>query len=68
MKPSILIVDDEKLICVTLEQMLSSDYTISKASNGQEGLDIIRSKGNINVVLSDIKMPGSFVNKCVKAI
>ena len=57
MKPSILIVDDEKLICMTLERLLSSDYTVYKASNGQEGLDIIRSNGNIDVVLSDIMMP-----------
>jgi YesN/AraC family two-component response regulator len=57
MKPSILIVDDEKLICMTLERMLSSDYTIYKASNGQEGLDITRSNGNIDIVLSDIIMP-----------
>jgi YesN/AraC family two-component response regulator len=57
MKPSILIVDDEILICMGLERMLSSDYTIYKASNGQEGLDIIRSNGNIDIVLSDIIMP-----------
>ena len=57
MKPSILIVDDEKLICMTLERMLSSDYTVYKASNGQEGLDIIRRNGNIDIVLSDIIMP-----------
>jgi YesN/AraC family two-component response regulator len=57
MKPSILIVDDEKLICMTLERMLSPDYAIYKASNGQEGLDIIRGNGNIDIVLSDIIMP-----------
>ena len=57
MKPSILIVDDEKLICMTLERLLSSDYTVYTASNGEEGLDIIRRNGNINVVLSDIIMP-----------
>ncbi len=57
MKPSILIVDDEKLICMTLERMLSSDYTVYTASNGEEGLDIIRRNGNIEVVLSDIMMP-----------
>ncbi len=57
MKPSILIVDDEKLICMTLERMLSSDYTVYKASNGQEGLDIISRNGKIDIVLSDIIMP-----------
>ncbi len=57
MKPSILIVDDENLICTSLERLLSRDYTVYTASNGQEGLDIIRSNADIDVVLSDIMMP-----------
>jgi CheY-like chemotaxis protein len=57
MKPSILIVDDEKLICMSLGRLLSPDYTVYTAYNGQEGLDIIRRNGNIEVVLSDIMMP-----------
>jgi CheY-like chemotaxis protein len=57
MKPSILIVDDEKLICLSLDRLLSSDYTVYTASNGEEGLDIIRSNGDIDIVLSDIMMP-----------
>jgi CheY-like chemotaxis protein len=57
MKPSILIVDDEKLICLSLERLLSSDYTVYTASNGEEGLDIIRRRGDIDIVLSDIMMP-----------
>ncbi len=57
MKPSILIVDDENLICMSLERLLSSDYTVYTAANGQEGLDIIRRNGDIDIVLSDIMMP-----------
>lgn len=57
MKPSILIVDDEKLICTSLERLLSDDYTIYKAFNGKEGLDIIRRHSDIDIVLSDIMMP-----------
>ncbi len=57
MKPSILIVDDEKLICMSLRRLLSSDYTVYTASNGQEGLDIIRRNSDIDIVLSDIMMP-----------
>jgi YesN/AraC family two-component response regulator len=56
-KPSILIVDDEKLIRMSLERLLSSDYTVYTASNGKEGLDIFRRIGNIDIVLSDILMP-----------
>ncbi len=57
MKPSILVVDDEKLICMTLKRMLSSGYTVYTASNGQEGLDIISRNGKMDIVLSDIMMP-----------
>ena len=57
MKPSILIVDDEKLIRLSLDRLLSPDYTVYTASNGEEGLDIIRSNGSIDIVLSDIMMP-----------
>ena len=52
-----MIVDDEKLICLSLDRLLSSDYRVYTASNGEEGLDIIRSNGDIDIVLSDIMMP-----------
>ena len=52
-----MIVDDEKLICLSLDRLLSSDYRVYTASNGEEGLDIIRRNGDIDIVLSDIMMP-----------
>ena len=57
MKPSILIVDDNKLICYSLERLFSDEYITYKAFNGREGLDIIRQNSNIDIVLSDIMMP-----------
>lgn len=37
--------------------MLSSQYSILEASNGKAGLDVLRSRENIGVVLLDIIMP-----------
>ncbi len=57
MKPSILIVDDEKFICNCLARLLSAEYITYKAFNGREALDIIRRNSSIDIVLTDIMMP-----------
>ena len=57
MKPSILIVDDEKVICEGLSRVLSDDYETYFALNGKEALDIVSRKKNIDVMLCDIMMP-----------
>lgn len=58
MRRSILIVDDDKLTCETLKRALSEEYTVYLASNGQEALDIIEKGEPVDVVLSDLMMPG----------
>jgi len=57
MKPSILIVDDEKLIRQSLVNFLSCDYTVYDAPNGVEALRILSENKGIELVLSDVKMP-----------
>ncbi|TFH33229.1 MAG: sigma-54-dependent Fis family transcriptional regulator, partial [Deltaproteobacteria bacterium] len=58
MSRSVLIVDDDKLTCETLKRALSKEYTVYSASNGQEALDIIEKGEPVDVVLSDLMMPG----------
>ena len=58
MSRSILIVDDDKLTCETLKRALSEEYTVYSASNGQEALDIIEKGEPVDVILSDLMMPG----------
>lgn len=54
----ILVVDDEVSICEILSQFLrKKGYTITTASNGEAALGIIRSS-NVELVITDIKMPG----------
>ena len=58
MKPSVLIVDDESVICSGLSRLLKHDYITYTAYNGIEALDILKKNENIDVILCDIKMPG----------
>jgi DNA-binding NtrC family response regulator len=55
-KANILIVDDEKDICMALNMLLTKEgYTVKEAYNGEQAVDLIR-KENFDVVMTDIKM------------
>lgn len=55
--PTLLIIDDEKAIRKTLNEILSFEgYTIDEAGDGEEGLQKFKAK-TYDVVLCDIKMP-----------
>jgi len=55
--PSIIIVDDEKAVRENMAKYLSSDYVTYSAANGKEALKLIEENSDIEVVLSDMKMP-----------
>jgi DNA-binding NtrC family response regulator len=57
MKRSILIVDDERTTRVGLSKILSHNYRTYLASNGREAINLLRSHSDIDIVLSDIRMP-----------
>jgi len=55
---SILLVDDEKNIRITLGEILKDEgYKVTLASDGNEALEMLE-KGKFNILLSDISMPG----------
>ena len=59
MKFTILIIDDEKNIREGLAADFEMDgYNVKIAANGKEGLELI-SKGDIDLVITDLRMPGS---------
>ena len=59
MKFTILIIDDEKNIREGLAADFEMDgYNVKIAANGKEGLDLI-SRGDIDLVITDLRMPGS---------
>ena len=55
MKPVLLLVDDNEDILDFLTEELSERYTIFKALDGQEGLDVLRQEA-IQLVVSDVMM------------
>ncbi len=57
MKPSILIVDDHFSICCSLGKLLYKDYTIYRALNGKDALEIYWKNSDIDIILTDINMP-----------
>ena len=56
MKPVLLLVDDNDEILEFLEHELNEKYSIIKALNGQEALDILKENA-VQLVISDIMMP-----------
>ena len=56
-KDSLLFVDDERNILSSLKRLFRSEgYTIHLASGGSEGLAILE-KENVDLVISDMRMP-----------
>ena len=56
MKPPILIADDNEEIVEFLTEDLNSKYTVFKANNGKEALDILNTE-SIQLIICDIMMP-----------
>jgi signal transduction histidine kinase/ligand-binding sensor domain-containing protein/DNA-binding response OmpR family regulator len=54
--PVILIVDDNREICETLNEILKEKYRVNIAVNGKQALETVE-KVNIDIVISDIMMP-----------
>ncbi len=56
-KPRVLCVDDEPLVLEGLLLHLGRQYEVHVAGSGQEGLDLLREKGEFAAVISDMRMP-----------
>ena len=58
MKPSILIVEDEKLLLTSLYKALSREgYKVISSTTGEEALDSFR-ESSPDIVLLDVRLPG----------
>lgn len=57
MQQTVLIIDDEKKICSLLARIIELEgFIVFQANTGKEGLKILNSQ-DVNVVLSDVKLP-----------
>ncbi|MCX7772024.1 MAG: SpoIIE family protein phosphatase [Clostridia bacterium] len=55
----ILIIDDEKTILDNLKFILElENFKVTAASSGKEGIELFRSEGDFDCVVSDMRMPG----------
>jgi DNA-binding NtrC family response regulator len=56
---NVLLVDDEVEFVETFSERLGMrDLSISKAFNGEEALQVLETKPDIEIVILDVKMPG----------
>lgn len=56
----LLFVEDEFLIRMTVSDLLrEAGYHVIEAANGDEALDILKAGVAVDLVLSDVRMPGS---------
>ena len=56
---TVLIVDDDETVRLTLSDALSArGYQVMEASDGSEGLEVLQSAGPIDLLVTDVGMPG----------
>lgn len=55
-KKSILLVEDEAIICMATAKILEQDYKVTTAFSGQDAVDVIRSGKKIDLILMDIDL------------
>jgi diguanylate cyclase (GGDEF)-like protein len=56
-KPSILVVDDSRLMRVAARKILKNDFEIVEAEDGEVAWDVLQHNRKINLVMSDLSMP-----------
>ena len=59
-RPVVLIVEDEFLLRIDAVQMVAAaGFEVVEASNADEAIEILETRGDVTVVFTDIQMPGS---------
>lgn len=59
-RPTILVAEDEVLLRVVLaDDLRSRGYIVVEAANGDEALALLRAGIGVDVVVTDMRMPGS---------
>ena len=67
---TILVIDDEELVLSTVQQLLEElGYHVLMAGSGQQGVELFRKeRGNIDLVLLDMIMPGMDGVECYRLL
>ncbi len=57
---TVLVVDDDEIVRTTVASMLEDlGYTVLLASNGREALALLEKRGNVDLLFTDVVMPGA---------
>lgn len=56
-RETILYVDDEEMNLELFKVHFEDEYEVILASSGLEGLEILKTRKDINLIISDVKMP-----------
>lgn len=56
-KPKVLVVDDSRLVRVTIRKLLRDEFEVLEAVDGEDGWDIILKNQDLKVILTDAGMP-----------
>ncbi|MEM6516639.1 MAG: response regulator [Bacteroidota bacterium] len=57
-KQKVLCVDDEPINLMIMEKILGKHFDIITAKTGQEALDVMEQDTKIEIIISDMRMPG----------
>src|SRR5512138_1721277 len=57
-KANVLVVDDKRANLLGLEAVLGDLYNVILANTGQESLDILGKRSDVDLILMDVQMPG----------
>jgi PAS domain S-box-containing protein len=57
-KANILAVDDKRANLVALDGLLYADYNVIFAQSGEEAIEILQNRRDIDLILMDVQMPG----------
>ncbi len=59
-RPVVLLVEDELLVRLTqVEVLREAEFWVVEAQDADEAFDLLKNRPDINVVLTDVNMPGS---------
>jgi two-component system, response regulator PdtaR len=59
-QPVILLVEDETLVRLTqMDVLREAGFWVLEAGDADEAFDILRRRGDVSVILTDVDMPGS---------
>lgn len=64
----LLIEDDNSIRTIIALQLKRAGYPVEIAEDGEQGIELFRTRGNFHMVITDIRMPGKDGNDVAKYI